>query len=180
MNLPTMWETQVQSLGQEDPWRRKCQPMPIFLPGKFHGQSSMEGYNPEGHKESYTAERLTLLVSASKTEKISFCCLSHQVYGTWLQQPQETDTSGSGHPPGCQSCGCLGRWVPLPLTRKTQTALPCNPTTTLAAFSYSCSLSFCSQSFSVLFQGFWHKPMHGALGQKPSPLIPPQRTIQTS
>ena len=134
----------------------------------------------------------TFSFSLQNCEKISFCCLSHQVYGTWLQQPQETNTSGSGHPPGCQSCGCLGRWVPLPLTRKTKTALPCNPTTTLAVFSYSCSLSFCSlpriltQAHAwalwvfVLFQGFWHKPMHGALGQKPSPLIPPQRTIQTS
>ena len=86
----------------------------------------------------------TFSFSLQNCEKISFCCLSHQVYGTWLQQPQETNTSGSGHPPGCQSCGCLGRWVPLPLTRKTKTALPCNPTTTLAVFSYSCSLSFCS------------------------------------
>ena len=32
--LPTMWETQVRSLGWEDPWRRKWQPIPVFLPGK--------------------------------------------------------------------------------------------------------------------------------------------------
>ena len=25
------------------PWRRKWQPVPIFLPGKFHGQRSLEG-----------------------------------------------------------------------------------------------------------------------------------------
>ena len=24
---------------------------PIFLPGEFHGQGSLEGYIPEGHKE---------------------------------------------------------------------------------------------------------------------------------
>ena len=30
-------ETQVQSLAQEDPWRRKCQPTAVFLPGKSHG-----------------------------------------------------------------------------------------------------------------------------------------------
>ena len=24
-------------------WSRKCQPTQVFLPGKFHGQSSLEG-----------------------------------------------------------------------------------------------------------------------------------------
>ena len=28
------------------PWRRKRQPVLIFLPGKFHGQRSLEGYSP--------------------------------------------------------------------------------------------------------------------------------------
>ena len=28
------------------PWRRKRQPVLIFLPGKFHGQWSLEGYSP--------------------------------------------------------------------------------------------------------------------------------------
>ena len=51
-NLPAMQEIQVQSLGQEDPWRRKWQPAPVFLPGKFHGQRHLEGYSPWGHKES--------------------------------------------------------------------------------------------------------------------------------
>ena len=34
------------------PWRREWQPTPVFLPGKFHGQRSLEGYSPRGHKES--------------------------------------------------------------------------------------------------------------------------------
>ena len=38
-------------LGREDPWRRKWQPTPVFLPGKSHGQRSLEGYSPWGHKE---------------------------------------------------------------------------------------------------------------------------------
>ena len=29
---------------------------PVFLPGKFHGQRSLEGYSPWGHKESDTTE----------------------------------------------------------------------------------------------------------------------------
>ena len=32
------------------PWRRKWQPTPLFLPGKSHGQRSLEGYSPRGRK----------------------------------------------------------------------------------------------------------------------------------
>ena len=55
-NLPTMQETQVQSLGwKEIPWRREWLPTPVFWPGEFHGL-----YSPWGLKESDTAERLSL------------------------------------------------------------------------------------------------------------------------
>ena len=33
------------------PWRRKCQPTPVFLPGEFHGQRSLMDYSPRGCKE---------------------------------------------------------------------------------------------------------------------------------
>ena len=36
---------QVQSLGQEDPLERKQQLIPVFLPGKSHGQRSLVGYS---------------------------------------------------------------------------------------------------------------------------------------
>ena len=42
------------------PWRRDWQPPPIFLPGEFHGQRSLEGYSPWVSKESDTTEQLTL------------------------------------------------------------------------------------------------------------------------
>ena len=32
------------------PWRRKWQPTPVILPGKSHGQRSLAGYSPRGHK----------------------------------------------------------------------------------------------------------------------------------
>ena len=41
-----------------DPWRRKWQPTPVFLPGKSHGQRILVGYSPWGHKELDTTERL--------------------------------------------------------------------------------------------------------------------------
>jgi len=28
------------------PWRRAQQPTPVFLPGEFHGQRSLAGYDP--------------------------------------------------------------------------------------------------------------------------------------
>ena len=41
-----------------DPWvrsvfcRRKWQPTPVFLPGKFYGQKNLVGYSPWGHRET--------------------------------------------------------------------------------------------------------------------------------
>ena len=41
-------------------WRREWQHTPVFLPGEFYGQRSLEGYNPWGCKELDTTEQLTL------------------------------------------------------------------------------------------------------------------------
>ena len=35
-------------------------PPPVFLPGESHGQRSLAGYSPWGHKELNTTEYLTL------------------------------------------------------------------------------------------------------------------------
>ena len=59
-NLPAMWETQVRFRVGKIPWRWEWLPTPIFLPGEFHGQGSPAGYNPWGHKELDTTERLAL------------------------------------------------------------------------------------------------------------------------
>jgi len=37
-------------------WRRKCQPTPVFLPGKSHGGRSLVGYSSCSHKESDMTE----------------------------------------------------------------------------------------------------------------------------
>ena len=51
-----MEETQVQSLGLEDPLEKEWQPTPVFLPGKFHGQGSLAGSSPGDCKESDSTE----------------------------------------------------------------------------------------------------------------------------
>ena len=49
----------IPGLGRS-PGRSKCQPTPVSLPGKSHGQRSLVGCSPWGHKESGMTERLTL------------------------------------------------------------------------------------------------------------------------
>ena len=44
----------VWSLVKKIPWSRKWELIPVFLPGKFHGQRSLEGYRPWGHEKSWT------------------------------------------------------------------------------------------------------------------------------
>ena len=47
------------------PWRRKWQPTPIFLPGESHGQRSLAGYSPQGHRVGHdwaTSLSLSLLL----------------------------------------------------------------------------------------------------------------------
>jgi len=34
------------------PWRRAWHPTPVFLSGATHGQRSLMGYSPWGHKDS--------------------------------------------------------------------------------------------------------------------------------
>ena len=48
-NPSVMQERHGRSLGWDQwigkiPWRRKWQPMPVFLPGKSHGQRSLEAW----------------------------------------------------------------------------------------------------------------------------------------
>ena len=51
---------ETQSLGWEDPWKRKWQPTPVFLPGKSYGQRSLVSYSPWGHKKLDTTEGMML------------------------------------------------------------------------------------------------------------------------
>ena len=55
-NLPVIQDTQVQSPSREDPWKREWQPTPVFLPRELHGQRSLVGSSPWGHKELDTTE----------------------------------------------------------------------------------------------------------------------------
>ena len=47
----------IPGLGRS-PGKRNGYPL-VFFPGEFHGQRSLVGYSPWGHKQSDLAERLT-------------------------------------------------------------------------------------------------------------------------
>ena len=51
-------------------WRRKWQPTPVLLPGKSHGQRSVVGYSPRGHKESDTTEQLHFTFTYLSSENL--------------------------------------------------------------------------------------------------------------
>ena len=41
------------------PWRREWQFTPAFLPGESHGQRSLAGYSPRGHKDLDTTKQFS-------------------------------------------------------------------------------------------------------------------------
>ena len=55
-NLPAMQETWVQSLGWKDTLEKGMVTHSSILTGESHGQKSLMGYSPWGHKESDTTE----------------------------------------------------------------------------------------------------------------------------
>ena len=50
------------SIPGSDPWRRKWQLTPVFLSGELHGQRSLAGYGPWGHKELDMTEELYFFI----------------------------------------------------------------------------------------------------------------------
>ena len=82
-NLPAMQETQVHSLGWEDPLEKGILPTPVFLSWKSHGQRSQVGSCPWGTKKvghnlatKQQQQNKEDLISSvkSKTASLGFFC----------------------------------------------------------------------------------------------------------
>ena len=60
-------------MGQEVLEKQKWQLNPVFLPGKFHGWSSLAGYSPQDHRKSDTTEntRYIMLMKYCELKKNS-------------------------------------------------------------------------------------------------------------
>ena len=50
----------VQSLGREDPLEEEMATHSSILAGKSHGQRSLAGFSPGGHKVSDTTKQLSM------------------------------------------------------------------------------------------------------------------------
>ena len=66
-NPLTMWETQIQSLGWEDPGRRSWQPTLVFLPGESPRTDSLVGYSLWVSKSWTQLESRTQLATKHST-----------------------------------------------------------------------------------------------------------------
>ena len=49
--MSAMRETWVRFLGRKDPLKKGLATALVFLPEESHGQRSLVGYSPQGHKE---------------------------------------------------------------------------------------------------------------------------------
>ena len=58
MRLPPVWETQVRSLGREDPLEKEMVTHSSILAWRIPWTRSLVGYSPRGHKELDTTEQL--------------------------------------------------------------------------------------------------------------------------
>ena len=62
--------------NQGSPYICVCQariPTPVFLTGEFHGQRSLMGYSPWGHKESDMTEQITHTHTRARMGNTSMC-----------------------------------------------------------------------------------------------------------
>ena len=92
---PSVQETQVQSLGQEDLLEKEMATRSSILAGKSHGQRSLVGYSPWGHKELDMTELLTLLsITDCFARSIVCMCLVAQLCPT-LGNPMDCSPPGS-------------------------------------------------------------------------------------
>ena len=94
-------------------WRRKWQSTPVFFLGEFHGQRSLAGYSPCGHKEWDTTEQLTLSLSTKaiavliSTVIISFLVLHFKQRASWCLGDREDSNQPSA------SCRSFTGWFTL-------------------------------------------------------------------
>ena len=93
------WRREFSPWVGKVPWRRKWQPAPVFLPGKFHGQRSLAGCSPRGHKGLDTAEQVVVALVVKSLPAVQEC--KRRRFNTWVGK-----IPGEGHGNPLQS-SCL-------------------------------------------------------------------------
>ena len=105
-NLPAMQETWVQSLGWEDP-REEVMANHSSISGleNPHGQRSLVGYNPWGHKELETTEQLSTLKFMTALEPQKVTLWGQDRFSIqWLVSIQEDHMGGFLNGPVLRIC----------------------------------------------------------------------------
>ena len=110
--LPTQetQKTRVRSLGQEDPLEKKMATAPVFLPGGSHGQRSLAGYSPRGHKESDRTEHACMWYSIVWIDCISFFFLFF--LAMWHNLRDLSSPTRDWTPSSAGKCGVLTTRLP--------------------------------------------------------------------
>ena len=69
------------------PWRKTWRPTPLLLPGESHGQRSVIGYIPGGHKELDSATSPSLffpkVINSAFLPKVKFLSYSLFLFSTY-------------------------------------------------------------------------------------------------
>ena len=78
-NPPAVQEVWVRLLIGKIPWRKAWQPTSVFLPGESHGQRSLVGYSPWGHKESDVTEQLSTAQHMQSTSCETLGWMKHKL-----------------------------------------------------------------------------------------------------
>ena len=170
-------ETPVWFLNWEDPLRRKWQPTSVFLAGKSHGQRSLVGYSPWGHKRIRRDLAIKhYLLLGVKTFPVS-STLNYQVpsltFPFWMYQVQGVQNASSDFSSETclsltelshlsQQCHCspscwwqeqIYPWLSLALSSHTyfinESLLILSPSFICTLFSSSClHCSFCGRTLT--------------------------------
>ena len=64
-NLPAKQEMQVLSLGREEPLEKEMATHSSILPRESHGQRSLAGHSPWGHKEIQLSDLTTIAIHSN-------------------------------------------------------------------------------------------------------------------
>ena len=81
--LPALQKTGLDPWVGKIPWRKEWLLTPVFLPGEFHGQSSLVGYTSRCYKELDVIEQLTLSLLVYLIFILSTMSFSHSLFEPW-------------------------------------------------------------------------------------------------
>ena len=116
--------------------------MPVFLPGESHGQISLAGYSPWGHKESNTTDAWITMQTRSWESGTHRTCHDHLVSEqlTWqllkMFWPQDLVPAHCTHP---ASLGQVKVWVYSNYLSQEEAGSPHRSPSTPFSFSYHCA-----------------------------------------